>query len=181
MSVIPNSVGRLDDVVDAIRNGDWDRAIELLDVEQKRLAEKYHAIAAELDKCREACSQVSDFEVAIRREWPRIETEGRAMRRDENGVAVPGQSFKLPLRHLGAKGVPAEVIDAAGVTVAPVIYSLEMADFIVHAANYHACLADIVRRLAEWHVHKDDTIDILPIVADAAELWEEMQKEGGGK
>jgi hypothetical protein len=62
---------------------------------------------------------------------------------------------------------------------APLGYEKDTAEFSVHAANYHARLADIVRRLAEWHVHKDDTIDILPIVADAAELWEEMQKEGG--
>lgn len=98
------------------------------------------------------------------------------MKRDENGVAVPGQSFRLPLSHLGAKGVPAEVIDAAGVTVAPVIYSLEMVEFMVYAANYHARLAEIVRQLAEWHDQEIEDIGV--IVADAVELWDEMRKDG---
>jgi hypothetical protein len=66
MSVIPNAVGRIDAITEAIRDGDRERAIELVGAEQKRLAQKYHAIASELDKCREACSQVSDFEIAIR-------------------------------------------------------------------------------------------------------------------
>jgi hypothetical protein len=65
MSVIPSAVGRLDDVVDAIRDGDRERARELLNAEQNRLSRKYFAMAVELDKCRKACSQVADFETEI--------------------------------------------------------------------------------------------------------------------
>ena len=45
------------------------------------------------------------------------------------------------------------------------------------AANFHERMAEIVRRLAEWNDQDDDTIDILPIVATAAVLWAEYQKE----
>lgn len=46
MSVLPNSVGRLDDVVEAIREGDRERAIDLLSAERHRL-EKKHSVAYE--------------------------------------------------------------------------------------------------------------------------------------
>jgi hypothetical protein len=51
--------------------------------------------------------------------------------------------------------------------------------YIVHAANYHARLADIVRRLAEqvepdWRLFAHQ----LQITLDASELWDEMK--GGG-
>jgi len=99
------------------------------------------------------------------------------VKRNENGVVVPGEYVKLPLRHLGAKGAPAEVVDAMGVTVTPVVYGIDTADFIIHAANHHERFAEIVRRFSEWHDQDDDTIDILPIVTDAATLWKEYQEE----
>jgi len=37
MSALPNAVGRLDDVVEAIRDGDRDRSVELLQAKEKRL------------------------------------------------------------------------------------------------------------------------------------------------
>ena len=106
------------------------------------------------------------------------------MRRDEKGVAMPGPSFNLPLSVDGGPGVPAHIRDVAGVTVAPVVYTLEMAEFIVHAANYHARLADIVRRLAKWHSEAvapcgSLSFNLIKISQEANELWEEMTQEGG--
>ena len=65
MSVIPNAIGRLDDVVEAIRDGDRERARELLNAWQNRLARKYFLTAVDLDKCRQACLEFFDFEREI--------------------------------------------------------------------------------------------------------------------
>lgn len=43
MSVMPNAVGRLDDVVEAIRDGDRERVVKLLRSEQERLAAQHTA------------------------------------------------------------------------------------------------------------------------------------------
>ena len=42
--VIPNAVGRIDEIVDAIRDGDRFKAIELLEAESKRLADSANTI-----------------------------------------------------------------------------------------------------------------------------------------
>lgn len=99
------------------------------------------------------------------------------MKRNEKGIAVPGEYVNLPLRHLGAKGVPAEVVDAMGVTVTPVIYGIDTAEFIIYAANFHERLADIVRRLLE-HSNKiaANAEPISDILDDAAALWTEYQE-----
>jgi hypothetical protein len=53
-------------------------------------------------------------------------------------------------------------------------YFRDDADYTAHAANYHARLADIVRRLQD---HQDYE-NIVKIIADASALWDEMK--GGG-
>lgn len=90
------------------------------------------------------------------------------MRRDENGVAVPPTEFPLPW-----------TIDDDGVVVCSNgrdINGDAVLEFTVHAANYHAQMAEILRRLAEWHEQETDDIGV--IVADAVSLWDEMRKDG---
>ena len=99
------------------------------------------------------------------------------MKRNENGIAVPGEPFTLPLRVNTAKGTLTHITDVVGLTVTPVVYTVEMAEFLREAANFHERFGEIVRKLAEWHDQDDDTIDILPIVTDAADLWEEYREE----
>ncbi|MBI1324391.1 hypothetical protein GC170_14565 [bacterium] len=59
--IIPNAVGRLDDVVDAIREGRIDDACTLLDSEAKRRSGKVEAIEAELQRERDALCEVEEF------------------------------------------------------------------------------------------------------------------------
>jgi hypothetical protein len=59
--------------------------------------------------------------------------------------------------------------------------------YVIHAANYHARLCDIVRRLAELETGVVEleprevwqTID--DVAKQSAKLWAEMQQEGGGE
>jgi hypothetical protein len=95
------------------------------------------------------------------------------MRRDANGVVVPDEESLLPW---GV--VTGEVCAADGSTVVDIGLPDDRA-FIVHAANHHARLADIVRRLAEqvepdWRLFAHQ----LQITLDASALWDEMK--GGG-
>lgn len=101
------------------------------------------------------------------------------MRRNKNGIAVPGVLTKLPFASDGnydAEGLRWDVYDATKRDILSFGYR-EDAEFLAHAANYHARLAEIVRRFSEWHDQDDDTIDILPIVTDAATLWKKYQEE----
>lgn len=63
--ILPNCVGRLDPIVEAIRDGDRNRAIELALAEQDRLLAKYEAQAAEMDKISTAIDDVTAFAKAI--------------------------------------------------------------------------------------------------------------------
>jgi len=102
------------------------------------------------------------------------------MRRDENGIAVPHEESPIPWTAADSDewaSVRTRAGDGNMETLVCEPYFRVDADFIAHAANYHQRLADIVRRLAEWHNQEDDTIDILPIVTDAAKFWAEMTDE----
>ena len=90
------------------------------------------------------------------------------MKRNENGIAVPENDIPLPWRSV--RGFVHDANDkCAAATVDP--------DYVSHVANFHERIAEIVRQLAEWNDQDDDTIDILPIVTDAATLWKEYQEE----
>jgi hypothetical protein len=67
MSVIPNAVGRLDDVVEAIRDGDRERAYDLLHCEFSRLVQKKIRHDKEGEKIRHAQDEVGEFMLAIRK------------------------------------------------------------------------------------------------------------------
>lgn len=108
------------------------------------------------------------------------------MRRDENGVAVPFKTSYLPWET--KKSYMTDIRDFYG---GHVTYGAidEDAEFAVHAANYHARLCDIVRRLHEWDIkHPKGRIypqsvenEFHGITRDAAALWAEMTQEGGEK
>ena len=72
--LIPNAVGRLDDVVEAIKNRDLDRAEELLDSELARLESKREQIRNDLGKVENAISEVNHFKLKFRseEEWQRV-------------------------------------------------------------------------------------------------------------
>lgn len=72
--LIPNAVGRLDDVVEAIRNRDLDRAANLLDSEFVRLETKREQIRNDLHKVEKAISEVNHFRFKFRSEdeWERV-------------------------------------------------------------------------------------------------------------
>jgi len=104
------------------------------------------------------------------------------MRRNDKGIAVPGESFPLPWAvipdHTGDYIVAAneeEVFDVSRIE--------QTAEFIVDAANYHERFADIVRRLAEWKttLKGRDFIkgasELDWISDDAAALWAEYQED----
>lgn len=72
--LIPNAVGRLDDVVEALRDGDVDRAANLLDAELARLEAKREQIRNDLGKVEKAISEVNHFRFKFRseEEWERV-------------------------------------------------------------------------------------------------------------
>lgn len=72
--LIPNAVGRLDDVVEAIRSRDLDRAANLLDAELARLEAKREQIRNDLGKVEKAISEVNHFRFKFRseEEWERV-------------------------------------------------------------------------------------------------------------
>lgn len=72
--LIPNAVGRLDDVVEAIRSRDLDRAANLLDAELARLEAKQEQIRNDLNKVEKAISEVNHFRFKFRskEEWERV-------------------------------------------------------------------------------------------------------------
>jgi len=110
------------------------------------------------------------------------------MRRDENGVAVPGVADPLPWR--SNTNEPSTgwgfVFDAKNTTIG---YEGDTLEYIAHAANYHARLCDVVRRLAEYKAARNpagrsrESLEktasgLWNAIDDAAELWVEMK--GGG-
>jgi hypothetical protein len=110
------------------------------------------------------------------------------MRRDEDGIAVPGIADPLPWR-LDVTSGDKWLFDANGVLVGLDGDTLE---FTPHAANYHQRLADIVRRFVEmchrWqHAPSGELGDFIEkdkaLRAEAAALWAEMTDDakGGGK
>jgi len=104
------------------------------------------------------------------------------VRRDANGVVVPDEESPLPW-----KVVFSEACAADGSTVADIGLPDDRA-FIVHAANYHGRLADIVRRFVEmcnlWQTGPASELETFlekdrALREDASALWDEMK--GGGK
>jgi hypothetical protein len=94
------------------------------------------------------------------------------MKRDANGVAVPHEADPLPWSR-DANSRDHSPVDSRGV---PLGLDGDTLDYQVHAANYHARLADIVRRLAEqvepdWRLFAHQ----LQITLDASALWDEMK------
>lgn len=63
--ILPNCVGRLDSVTEAIREGNRELARTLLWNERSRLAEKVEAIDKERDRARRDLESVADFTEAI--------------------------------------------------------------------------------------------------------------------
>ena len=63
--IIPNSVGRIDAITDAIRNGDREQAIQLTGCEHVRLLRKWNALKIEMDKIRRDCEETTAFKAAI--------------------------------------------------------------------------------------------------------------------
>lgn len=72
--LIPNAVGRLDDVVEAIRGGNPLQAAKLLDDEYSRLMGRRDHIRKEMDKVETAINDVNWFTLKMRdREaWERV-------------------------------------------------------------------------------------------------------------
>ena len=59
--LIPNSIGRLDPVTQAIRLGDYDIANKLLELECIRVSKKYYAAIDECAKLQEISKEVERF------------------------------------------------------------------------------------------------------------------------
>lgn len=100
--LIPNAVGRLDDVVEAIRRGDIDKACTLLEAEGDRRHAKLESIKAELEKERDALIDVESFRFELGAATiDRIEKIRMACRNGaksaEDGIAPVG-AFTI-LRH----------------------------------------------------------------------------------
>jgi len=100
------------------------------------------------------------------------------MKRDANGVAVPDEESPLPWMY--------EIGMLRASDGSPVCEGMLPEDnqFVIHAANYHARLADILRRSVEifdllktgplsTFLEKDQALR-----EDASALWDEMK--GGG-
>jgi hypothetical protein len=89
--------------------------------------------------------------------------------RRENGVAVPDHESPLPWMY--------EIGMIRASDGSPICDGMlpEDRQYVIHSANYHARLAEIVRRLAEID---DQEWIINRLVRDAAALWLEMQKGG---
>lgn len=77
MRVIPNAVGRLDPVTDAIREGDWDLANKLLFQEQARLKARSDSLVAENRRVCDDWDYVGEFLAAIgdKDAWDRARKE----------------------------------------------------------------------------------------------------------
>lgn len=59
--IIPNSVGRIDAITEAIRDGDRERAIELTDLENSRLLRKLSEVEREMAKVMTAVRETENF------------------------------------------------------------------------------------------------------------------------
>jgi hypothetical protein len=70
MNVLPNSVGRIDAITEAIRDGDRERAIELLRAERERLMNKKEAIGKEYAKACRIEHETLDFLLDIKNHEP---------------------------------------------------------------------------------------------------------------
>jgi hypothetical protein len=100
--------------------------------------------------------------------------------RRENGVAVPGVADPLPWR--SNTNQPSTgwgfVFDAKNTTIG---YEGDTLEYIAHAANYHARLCDVVRRLAEAPKNMGPTFFagyVAQLISESQSLWAEMK--GGG-
>lgn len=80
------------------------------------------------------------------------------------------------MRVNAAKGTLTYITDVVGLAVTPVVYTIEMAEFLRESANYHERLADIVRRLAEQGSIGDRAL-LYDLVQDAATLWQEYRED----
>lgn len=102
------------------------------------------------------------------------------MRRDERGIAVPSEHNPIPWKIIadelgGIASSNGEVFGGSGWD--------EDDEFTTHAANYHARLAEIARRIepvtkinaAEWTLA--ERLHIATIANDAAALWQEMSDD----
>lgn len=63
---IPNAVGRIDEITEAIREGDREKAFLLGLKEHSRLIFKLAALEREMKQVQKAASQVEKFNIAIR-------------------------------------------------------------------------------------------------------------------
>ena len=59
--IIPNAVGRIDAITEAIRDGDRERAIELTDLENSRLLRKLSEVEREMAKVMTAVRETENF------------------------------------------------------------------------------------------------------------------------
>lgn len=65
---LPNSVGRIDAIVEAIEQGDRSLAMELLHGELERLKHKANVKSEELGKVLQAITEVSTFQLRINKD-----------------------------------------------------------------------------------------------------------------
>lgn len=63
--IIPNAVGRIDAITEAIRDGDRERAMYLAGCEHSRLIRKLAVIERELKQATKAADEVAAFHVAL--------------------------------------------------------------------------------------------------------------------
>jgi len=98
------------------------------------------------------------------------------MIRDDNGIAAPHEMDPLPWKY--NQDIAAIVEKRGDVAIMAQTTSQCTCEFAVHAANYHAQLADIVRRLAEPNENAG-IVGLIRIIEDARNLWAEMMQEGG--
>lgn len=99
------------------------------------------------------------------------------MARDEHGMPVPHEESPLPWReHSG--GIEAD--DESWVLEDEFLADQDL-HFSIHAANWIIPCREIVRRLADFDCYMDiQESDVRGIIADAANLWAEMQRDAKG-
>lgn len=65
---IPNAVGRIDEIIEAVEQGDRSLAMELLHVELERLKHKADVKSVELGKVLQSITEVSTFQLRINKD-----------------------------------------------------------------------------------------------------------------
>jgi len=115
MSLLPNAVGRLDNVVAAIRDGDRDRVIELLQAEKERLKAKRTANFDEGTKIYKAIESVSWFLIDCENDDEKCREVLRACGWSGNDSHdLPEQDLPLVKPALKAKELPIGTVMVLG-------------------------------------------------------------------